>query len=113
MIGIAPHDHLVLRCIPLEGPPGVDISAISDLQLADHLCRKRAIFTHYRGEDDYSLLECLIPLRKVVKSYPFDQELLITRLVSDEEVPLSVMQMALVRDSLMGSDRERLVDACE
>ena len=89
VIGTAPHDHLVLRCLPLEGPPGLDISAISDLQLADHLCRMRAIITHYRSEDDYSLVECLIPLRKVVKSYPFDQELLTTRLVSDEEVPLT------------------------
>ena len=113
VIGTAPHDHLVLRSLPLEGPPGVDISAIPDLLLADHLCRKRAIFTYYHSENDYSMVECLIPLRKVVNSYPFQQELLVTRLFSDEGAPLSVMQMALVRDCLMGSDRERLIDACE
>jgi hypothetical protein len=54
-----------------------------------------------RSDDDVFMVECLTPLRKVTTSYPFKQEYLLTWLIFDEGAPLTVMQIALVRDCLM------------
>jgi hypothetical protein len=79
--------------------------------LADHLCQARAVFPFLQNTDDTTSVECLAPLRKVT-SYHTQLEYIIVRLYTDEEAPLTVMQMALVRDCLLGTDRERIDDAC-
>ena len=58
------------------------------------------------------MVECLAPLRRIVNPYPFKQEYIIIRSLSDESAPMTVMQMALVRDCLTGDGREELRDAC-
>ena len=78
----------------------------------EHLCQGRAVFPYPRNDDDTLLVECLMPLRTVVTPYPFKQEYIIARLIADEDAPVTVMQMALVRDCLTGNGSERLQDAC-
>ena len=91
----------------------MDISRISDPLLLDYLCRSRAIFPYFCNDNDTFLVECLTSLRKVVFPYPYKQEYLIARRFdADDATPLSVLRMALVRDSLVGADRESLKDAC-
>ena len=85
------------------------ISTVSDAVLIDHLCSWRAVFPYQCCEDDVSMVECLTPLRRVVNPYPFKQEYVITRSLSDVSAPMTVMQMALVRDCLTGNGVERRV----
>ncbi len=58
------------------------------------------------------MVACLIPLRAVVNPYLFSQVYAVVRLFADEDAPLTVMHMALIRDCLMGADQERLKNAC-
>ncbi len=53
--------------------------------------------------DDILLVECLMPLRKVVNPYPSILDFIVVRLVESEDAPINVMQMALVRDCLTGN----------
>ena len=93
----------------------MDISKISDPLLLDYLCHGRAVFPYLCNDNDNGalMLECLTPLRQVVSPYPFKQEYVVVRLFAAvADAPLTVLQMALVRDCLLGADRERLKDAC-
>ncbi len=91
----------------------MDISRISDPLLLDYLCHGRAVFPYSCNDNDTFLVECLTSLRKVVSPYPFKQEYLIARrFAADDATPLTVLHMALVRDSVIDADRERLKDAC-
>ena len=105
-------NQLTLCYLPPDGLPQVNISDLSDLQLADHLCQWRAVFPFQCCDDDVTMVECLVPLRKVANPYPFKQEYIIIRPLSGDAAPLSTMQMALVRDCLMGNGRDSLQDAC-
>ena len=88
-----------------------EISKISDPLLADYLCQGRAIFPYSRSEDDTLLVECLVPLRKIVAPYPLSLDYIVARQVESEGAPLTVMPMALVRDCLLGAGRESLDEA--
>ena len=90
----------------------MNISDLSDLQLAGHLCQWRAVFPYQCCDDDVIMVECLVPLRKVATPYPFKLEYIIIQPLSGDAAPLSTMQMALVRDCLMGNGRDSLQDAC-
>jgi hypothetical protein len=105
IIDTQPHDQLVLSSPSPDRLPDADISSISNQQLLEYLCKNRPVF-YYPRNDDYILLdECLIPLRAVVNPYLFSQEYVAVRLFDDEDAPLTVMHMALIRDCLMGADR--------
>ena len=107
------HNQLVLRYSPPADLPETVISKISDPQLLTYLCHGRAVFPYPRNDNDTLMVECLMPLRTVVSPYPFKQEYMIARqLAVDDTAPLTVLQVALVRDCLIGADRERLRDAC-
>mmetsp|Transcript_55124 Transcript_55124/g.115349 ORF Transcript_55124/g.115349 Transcript_55124/m.115349 type:complete len:484 (-) Transcript_55124:655-2106(-) len=107
------HNQLVLSCSPPDCLPEVDISNISDALLLDYLCHGRAVFPYSCNDNNTVMVECLTSLRKVVSPYPFKQEYIVARLfAADEAAPLTVLHMALVRDCLVGADRERLKDAC-
>ena len=111
VVGTELHAQLVLRDLLPEGLPERYISDISDQMLADHLCQARAVFPFQRCDNDTTLVECLTPLRTVTP-YRSQLEYIIVRPFADEDAPITVMQVALVRDCLMGADRERLADAC-
>ena len=107
------HNQLVLCSSSADCLPEADISRISDPRLLDYLCHCRAVFPYSCNDNDTFLVECLTSLRKVVSPYPFQQEYLIARrFATNDATPLTVLHMALVRDSLIGADRERLKDAC-
>ena len=107
------HNHLVLQYSPPADLPETIISKISDPQLLAYLCHGRAVFPYPCNDNDTLMVECLMPLRTVVSPYPFKQEYMIARLFAvDDTTPLTILQMALVRDCLIGADRERLKDAC-
>ena len=107
------HNQLALHYSPPDYLPDEDISHISDPLLLDHLCHGRAIFPYSSNDTDTIMVECLTSLRRVVSPYPFKQEYLIARKFdADDATPLTVLHMALVRDCLIGADRERLKDAC-
>ena len=107
------HNQLVLRYSPPAGLPDTDISKIADPQLLDSLCHGRAVFPYPCNDNNTVMVECLTSLRTVVSPYPFKQEYMVARLFAvDGATPLTVLQMALVRDCLIGADRERLRDAC-
>ena len=107
------HNHLVLQFSPPADLPETIISKISDPQLLAYLCHGRAVFPYPCNDNDTLMVECLMPLRTVVSPYPFKQEYMIARLFAvDDTTPLTILQMALVRDCLIGADRERLKDAC-
>jgi hypothetical protein len=74
--GVQPLEQSVLRlrCIPQDGLPGVDISAITDQQLVEYLCQHRAVFPCPRSDEDILSIECLVPLRAVVHPYLYSQE---------------------------------------
>ena len=115
IIGTLQHDQLLLSSSPPDCLPEVDISKISDPLLLDYLCHGRAVFPYLCNDNDNGalMLECLTPLRQVVSPYPFKQEYVVVRLFAAvADAPLTVLQMALVRDCLLGADRERLKDAC-
>ena len=107
-----PHDQLVLSCPSPDQPPDVDISSSSNQQLLGYLCESRAIFSYPRSDNDILLVECLIPLRAVVNPYLVSQEYVVVRLFDAEDAPLTVMHVAMIRDCLMGADRESLKNAC-
>ncbi len=111
--GIQPHEQLVLRCIPQDGLPEVDISATTDQQLAEYLCQHRAVFPCPRSEEDIVSVECLVPLRAVVHPYLYSQEYVVVCRFGDDSAPLAVMHIALIRDCLRGANRERLHAACD
>jgi ribonuclease HI len=113
IIGAPHHDQLVLCSTPLDRLPDVDISSLSDPVLLDFLCGVRAVFPFSRNGTDTLLIECLMSLRRVVSPYPFKQEYLLARsFTAGDSTPLTVLQVALVRDCLLGADRERLREAC-
>ena len=58
------------------------------------------------------MVECLAVLRQVTTLHPFQGEYIVAQLVNQAKAPLSVLQMALVRDCLMGAGKERLHKAC-
>jgi hypothetical protein len=58
------------------------------------------------------LVQCLAPLRRVFENYPFQQEYIIVQLNHAPEAPFAVVSLALVRDCLLGDDRENLYEAC-
>jgi hypothetical protein len=72
--GVQPHEQLVLRCIPQDGLPGVEISAITDQQLVEYLCQHRAVFPCPRSDEDFLPVECLFPFCAVVHPYLYSQE---------------------------------------
>ncbi len=76
------HDQLVLCCSPPDCLLEMDISNISDLHLADHLCQGRAIFPYSRSDDDTLLVECLTLLRRVVTPYQSKLDFIVVRLVA-------------------------------
>ena len=106
------HNQLVLRCSPSDYLPEVDISNISDPLRLDYLCHGQAFFHYSCNDNDAFIVECLLvtPLREVVSPHPFKQEYL--RFAADDATPLTVLHMALVRNCLIGADRERLKDTC-
>ena len=107
------HGKLVLRYSPPADLPETTISKISDQQLLAYLCHGRAVFPYPCSDSDTLMVECLMPLRAVMSPYPFKQEYMIARLFAvDDTTPLTVLRTALVRDCLLGADRERLRDAC-
>jgi len=106
-------NQMILCHMPSTCLPDVDISALPDAILLHHLCSERAIFPLSCSDSDTIMVECLVPLRRVVSPYPFKQEYMVARkATADDNHPLTVLNMALVRDCLLGADRERLRDAC-
>ena len=91
--------------------PDLDIPDLSDQRLADYLCKTRTVFPLMLNNDDFTQVECLMPLR-TTSPYQSPLEYIIVRSLTDEDAPLTVMQMALVRDCLKGADRQRLDEAC-
>ncbi len=112
--GEQPHAQLVLRCTPQDGLPVVDISAITNQQLVEYLCQNLAVFPCPRSDEDILSVECLVPVRAVVHPYLFSQEYVVVCLFGDDNAPLVVMHIALIRDCLRGANpsRERLHAAC-
>jgi ribonuclease HI len=107
------YNQLVLRYSPPADLPETVVSKISDQQLLAYLCHGRAVLPYPCNNNDTLMVECLMPLRTIVSPYPFKQEYMIARLLAEEDTtPLTVLQVALVRDCLIGADRERLRDAC-
>jgi hypothetical protein len=104
IIGTEQHDHLVLQSLLPKGLPEKNISGTPDRLLADHFCQTRLVFPFPRNDDDTTLVQCLLPPRKV-STHRFQLEYIIVRLFADEDAPLTVMKMALVRDCLRGADR--------
>ncbi len=106
------HNCLVLKSLAHHNTPDANISFISDQQLATHLCQCRAVFPLQISADIAPLVECLVPLRRVVQLYSLSQEYLIVRSCSDTNAPLTALPLALVRDTLLGCDRDTLCGAC-
>jgi hypothetical protein len=67
------YDQLLLHYSPQDCLPEVDISNLSDSMLLGHLSRGRAVFPYPRNDNDTLMVECLLPLRKVVSPYPFSR----------------------------------------
>ncbi len=57
-------------------------------------------------------MECSVPLRQAVAPYELNQEYIVIRLATGDETPLTATRMALVRESLLGADRERIRYTC-
>jgi hypothetical protein len=86
---------------------------IQDDQLAVDLCQNRAVFTIPYPGSDIHVVECLLPLRRVISPFQYREELVIARPAMDATAPLTVLQMALIRESLLGARSETLTAACK
>ena len=71
-----------------------------------------AVLSLPRNTSDTVLVECLAPLRQVVQGCNPIAEYVIVRKLDDDEAPLTVLHIALVRDCLLGSGCENLLEAC-
>ena len=105
------HSLLILTNTPPKELPDLDIPDLSDQRLADYLCKTRTVFPLMLNADDIIQVECLLPLR-IMSPSQSQLEYIIVKSLTDDDAPLTVMQMALVRDCLKGADRERLDEAC-
>ena len=112
LLGIAGQHQLILQSALSEGLSAVEVSRISDSELATALCHHRAIFPLSQNDNEAKLVECLAPLRRVMDPYPLQQEYILARLVDSPEDPIAALSLALVRDCLLGVGRENLQEAC-
>jgi hypothetical protein len=103
VIDTKPHDQLVLQYPLPYQLPKVDISSISDQQLLEYLCQNRAM-----------IMSCWLNASTSRSSspVPVSQEYAGVCRFANEDAPLAVMHIALIRDILMGAARERLQTAC-
>ncbi len=108
------HNCLVMENLAHHNTPDANISCISDQQLSTHLCQCRAVFPLQISADISLLVECLVPLRRVVLLYSLSQEYLIVRSCSYANAPfkLAAFPLALVRDTLLDYDWDTLRGAC-
>jgi hypothetical protein len=93
----------------------IAISSISDQQLVMYMCRSRPVLPIRCALDSNITVECLVPLRQDMVPwypYPFQQEYIIVRSVTDYSASLAASQLALVRGCSLDSNRELLRDAC-
>ena len=104
--------NMVLLQSTLHDIQDIAIATIPDGQLAKHLCKKRAIFSLPYTTTGSHTVECLLPLRQVASPYPYREEYVITRWTTNNAVPLTVLQIALVRDCLLEAGCGMLHDAC-
>jgi hypothetical protein len=92
---VEPHCQVVLqRC------PTAPIMTFPDDRLAIHLCQNLAIHSIPYTAVDSLEAECLLLLRQILLPYPFLAEYIIASLVADDAAPITVLQVALVRDCL-------------
>ena len=87
------------------------MAAVPDSQLVVYLFQKRDIFSLLHTATGSHTVECILPLRQVVSPYPFREELVIVRSTTNDAAPLTVLQIALVRDCLL-EDGTTLHEAC-
>ncbi len=106
IIGTDQHDHLLLKSLLLTW-----ISLISQISSWSIISARHS--SHFSGTNTLSRRSnaCYLPLRAVSSSRSH-LEYIIVRSLADEDVPLTVMQAALVRDCLRGADRGRLDASC-
>ena len=88
------------------------VSRLRDPELAATLCQHRAIFPLPQTDHDVKLVECLVPLRRVLDPYPLPEVYILARVVDSPETPIAALSLALVRDCLLGDGRESLHEAC-
>jgi hypothetical protein len=110
--GTLGHDQVVLQSLPPRGVALVAVTAILDPALEVILCQHQAVYSLPLNGHKTSLVECLAPLRRVIETYPFQQEYITVRLFHAPEAPLAAIFLALVRDYLLGDGRESLYEAC-
>ena len=79
----------------------ISIATFPDGQLAKHLCKKRAIFFLPFTATGSHTVECLPPLLPVASPYPFQEEYIIAKSPTNDVAPLTVLQIALIRDCLL------------
>jgi hypothetical protein len=99
---------LTLEDLPFDGVPDVAVSTLSDGQLATYLCQRRAVLSLQCSNDSAVSIECLVPLRVVLIPYTMLPEYVVVCQASNSCSPLAVLQMASIRDCLLGNDCERL-----
>ncbi len=98
--------------MPLDDIPDIAISSISNQQLAMYIGRCKAVLPLQCTADNNITVECLVPLRQAMVPHPFQQKYIIVSSATDDSAPLAALQLGLVRDCLLDSDRELLRDAC-
>ena len=115
---LASHDRICLTyqtgpAANSSGPCSVDLSAISDRDLAVSMCRSRAVFSYSLNDFQKRTVECLLPLRSILPS-PFQHECI---LVQDLDAELlrnqfSVFTIHFVRDCMLEGWIETVSSAC-
>jgi hypothetical protein len=105
------HDQQVPRS-NLHDLQDTAVAAVPDRQLVVYLCQKRAIFSLLHTARGSHTVECILPLSQVVSPYPFREELIIVRSTTNDAAPLTVLQIALVRDCLLEDGSATLHEAC-
>ena len=104
--------QLVLEDRLLDDIPDVTISALTDLQLAVHLCQRRSVFPLQHIVGCVTSIECLVPLRTVMAPYTRQQEYVIVCKAGDRASPLAALSVASIRTCLRDNATELLRDAC-
>jgi hypothetical protein len=109
VVEVVLHGHVTLQS-NLCAVPEFPIQSLPDEQLAAYICQNRAIFSLPYASNGCLVVECLLPLRRLM--YRYHAEFIIARLANNETAPLTVLQTALVRDCLLGAGCEMLPEAC-
>ena len=110
---VVSHDRVLLKHRPVVRCPNDPLDAITDSQLADELCRSRAVFPFKLGGNQLVNVECLAPLRSICAQALGAVRVIVQNLDASQLAnQFAVLAITLVRACLQDRNIYKVADAC-